>query len=218
MTVSDKRIAESVLILKNILSGLFPVLTVIAYANDLPPLTTLAWSSLIATIFFIVLVTVRKEWKDNVANTKALKDILLSIFFIAVIYHFLFFLSLEFTSPQNVSLLGTMEIVFGFIILGLIFKREPVSRNHFIGAMLMFVSAGMILLQNKTAFNIGDLIILVAVAIAPIGNIFSKRALHQVSLSYLLFMRSLGAAIIFFIAAYMFEGIITTDILITSIP
>lgn len=218
MHISEKKIAEGILVLKNILSGLFPVLTIIAYANSLLPLTTLAWSSAIATIFFATLLTVKKEWKKNILNTKALKDILLSILFIAIGYHFLYFISLEFTSAQNVSLLSLMEIVFSFIIIGWITKKEPVSKNHIFGALLMLLSAVIILFSNKMVFNIGDFLILGATIIAPIGNIFAKRALHQISLLYLLFLRSLASVFVFFAASLIFEAPVSLDTLIKSIP
>lgn len=218
MATSQKRIAEGVLVLKNILSGLFPVLTVIAYTNFLSPLTTLAWSYLIAAIFFAALITVRKGWKKNIKNTKAVKDITLAILFIGIGYHLLYFLSLKFTSAQNVSLLSLMEVVFSFVIIGWIAKKEPISRSHIFGALLMLMSAGIILFGEKTAFNIGGLLILSATIIAPIGNIFAKRALHQVSLVYLLFLRSVAGTIIFFIASYIIEDPVSLDVLIQSIP
>jgi drug/metabolite transporter (DMT)-like permease len=218
MVKSQKRTAEGILILKNILSGLFPVLTVIAYANSLSPLTTLAWSSAIATVFFAIILTIKKEWKNNITNTKALKDIFFSILFIAIGFHSLYFISLEFTSAQNVSLLSLMEIAFSFLIIGWITKKEPISKKHIFGALLMLLSAGIILFNNTMTFNIGDLFILGATIIAPIGNIFAKRALHQVSILYLLFLRSLASIFVFFIASYIFEGAVSSDVLLQSIP
>lgn len=218
MIKSQKLVAESALIFISILSGLFPVLTVIAYTNYLSPLTTLAWSYLVATIFFAIVLTIRKEWKKNIFNTKALKDIALTVFFIAIIFHFLYFLSLQYTSAQNVSLLSLMEVFFGFVIIGFITKKEPISKQHISGAMLMLLSAGIILFSNTTALNIGDFIILTAVIIAPIGNIFAKRALHQVSLAYLLFIRSLVGLVVFFSCSFIFENSMSPNELIQSIP
>lgn len=218
MIKSQKLVAESALIFKSILSGLFPVLTVIAYTNYLSPLTTLAWSYLVATIFFAIVLTIRKEWKKNFFNTKALKDIALTVFFIAIVFHFLYFLSLQYTSAQNVSLLSLMEVFFGFVIIGFITKKEPISKQHISGAMLMLLSAGIILFSNTTSLNIGDFLILTAVVIAPIGNIFAKRALHQVSLAYLLFVRSLVGLVVFFSCSFIFENSMSPSELIKSIP
>jgi len=142
----------------------------------------------------------------------------LAIIIIAIVVHFLLFWSFKYTSAQNYSLLSLMEIVFSFIIIGWIFKKEPISRNHIYGAFLMLLSAGIILFGGVTEFNIGDFLVLMAVLLAPIGNIFAKRALHQISLSYLLFLRSLSGAIIFFIVSYIFEGPISSDVLIASLP
>lgn len=206
MTIPNKRQTEGILFLKNILSGLFPVLTVIAYTNYLSPLTTLAWSYLVATIFFAIILTARKEWKKNIANIRAIKDIALTVLFIAIGYHVLYYISLSYTSPQNVALIGLTEAAFSFIIIGMIAKKEPVSATHLVGAMLMLFAAGIILFNNtRASLNIGDLLMLCAAIIAPIGNIFAKKALHQVSIFYLMLLRSLAGAIIFFCASMIFE-------------
>ncbi len=216
--INQKKLAEFVLILKNILSALFPVLTVIAYTNSLSPFATLAWSSLIASILFGMIVTIQKGWRENVTNVEAIKDIFFVVLFVAIGFHALYFLALKFTSPQNVTLLSLMEVVFSFIIIGFITKKEPISKQHAIGASLMLLSAIIILFSNKTNFNIGDLFILTATILAPIGNIFAKRALHQVSLSYLLFVRSIVAMVLFFIATWLFEPSINLTSVINSWP
>lgn len=219
MIITEKRQAEGVLLLKNIFSGLFPVLTVVAYTNHLLPLNTLAWSSLVATILFAVVLTVKKGWRKNVANIKAIRDVALAVLFIAIGYHVLFYIALSFTSPQNVALIGLTEAAFSFIIIGLIAKKEPVSITHLVGAMLMLFAAGIILFNNAQAsLNIGDLLMLCAAAIAPIGNIFAKRALHQVSIFYLMFLRSLAGAIIFFCASMIFEKIVPLEVVVKSLP
>ncbi|MFA6973280.1 MAG: DMT family transporter [Parcubacteria group bacterium] len=219
MIISEKRQAEGILLVKNIFSGLFPVLTVIAYTNHLLPLSTLAWSYIVATIFFAIILTAKKEWKKNVTNTQAIKDITLAVLLIAIGYYLLYYIALSLTSPQNVALISMTEAAFSFIIIGWIAKKEPVSRNHFFGAMLMLFAAGVVLFNNHQAsINIGDLLMLCAVIIAPIGNIFAKRALHQVSLYYLLFLRSLTGAIIFFVASLIFEKTIPLEVILKSSP
>jgi len=218
MKLSEKRIAEITLVFRYILGGLFPVLTVIAYTNSLSPLTTLAWSYVIATILFAILLTIQGGWKKNIKNTKAFKDIALAVIIIGICFQFLFFLSLKFTSAQNVTLISLMEIVFSFIILGWITGKEPVSKKHIFGSALMLLSAGIILFGNRTELSIGGIFMLIAAFIAPIGNIFAKRALHQVSLVYLMFMRSVAGLIIFFTAAYFIEGPISNEIFVQSIP
>lgn len=218
MVISEKRLADGILLLKNVFSGLFPVLTVIAYTNHLLPLSTLTYSYVVATILFAILLTIKKEWKKNITNTKAIKDIAVTVLLIAIIYYLFYYLALSFTSPQNVALISITEAAFSFIIIGWITKKEPVSPSHFFGAMLMLFAAGIVLFNNQSAVNIGDLLMLCAVIIAPIGNIFAKRALHQVSLSYLLFLRSLTGAIIFLVASLIFEKTVPFEIILRSLP
>ncbi|EKE25046.1 MAG: protein of unknown function DUF6 transmembrane [uncultured bacterium] len=219
MIISEKRQAESILFLKNIFSGLFPVLTVIAYTNHLSPLSTLAWSYVVATIFFAIILTVQKEWKENITNVQAIRDVALATLFIAIVYHLFYYTALTFTSPQNVALIGLTEAAFSFIIIGWIAKKEPVSRKHLFGAMLMLFAAGVVLFNNnQTAINIGDSLMLCAAIIAPIGNIFAKKALHQVSLFYLMFIRSFAGVIIFFSASLIFEKTIPFEVILKSSP
>lgn len=219
MIISEKRQVEGILLVKTIFSGLFPVLTVIAYTNHLLPLSTLAWSYFIATIFFAIILTVKKEWKKNITNTKSIKDITLAVLLVAIGYFLLYYFAISFTSPQNVALIGLTEVAFSFIIIGWIAKKEPVSIPHMFGAMLMLFASGIVLFsKGQTSLNIGDFLMLCAAIIAPIGNIFAKRALHQVSLYYLLFIRSLAGVIIFFFAALIFEKTIPFEVILKSLP
>ncbi|MDO8240497.1 MAG: DMT family transporter [Candidatus Moranbacteria bacterium] len=219
MIISEKRQAEGILLIKNIFSGLFPVLTVIAYTNHLLPLSTLTWSYIVATIFFAIILTVKKEWKKNITNIQAIKDIVMATLFIAIGYYLLYYIALSLTSPQNVALISMTEAAFSFLIIGWIAKKEPVSRKHLFGAMLMLFAAGVVLFNNhQTSINIGDLLMFCAVIIAPIGNIFAKRALHQVSIHYLLFIRSLAGVIIFSIASLIFEKTIPFEVILKSLP
>lgn len=218
MSKSKKAVAEISLIFSIIIASLFPVLTIIVYRGSLSPLATMTGCYLVAALFFAVLLTVQKKWKKNLKKVSALKDVFIANLIIAIIVQFLFFISLKYTSAQNYSLLGLTEVAFSFFIVGFISKKEPISRSHLFGAMLMLFSAGLIFLRDLSALNVGDALILIAVIIAPIGNIFTKRALHQISLPYLLFLRSLTAFIVFFIASLIFEGPISSADLMQSFP
>lgn len=219
MAISEKRKTEGILVSKSILSGLFPVLTVVAYTNRLSPLNALAYGSIVAAAFFAVVLTVRKEWGKNIKKVEALKDIAMAILLIAIVYHALFYFSLKLTSPQNVALISTAEAAFSFIIIGWITKKEPVSPTHFFGAMLMLFAAGMVLFENlHTSMSIGDLLMLLAVIVAPVGNIFAKKALAHVSVPYLMFLRSFTGIIIFFSASMFFEKPASAEVVIESLP
>lgn len=215
---SKKVKAEVALIFSIIIASLFPVLTVISHSSALPPLATIAACYLVSFIFFALRLTKQKKWKKNLVKVSALKDVIIGSIIVSVIVQFLFFISLRYTSPQNYSLLGLTEVAFSFFIVGFITKKEPVSKNHVIGAMLMLLSAAMLFFKDFTSFNLGDLFILLAVIIAPIGNIFTKKALHKVSLPYLLFVRSGIAFVIFTVMAVFFEGPVSSGAIIESLP
>lgn len=218
MARSKKVKAEIALIFSIIIASLFPVLTVLSHDGGLSPLATIAGCYLVSAIFFAIRLTKQKKWKKNLKKVSALKDVFIGSLIVSVLVQFLFFISLKYTSAQNYSLLGLTEVAFSFFIVGFITKKEPVSRNHIIGAMLMLFSAALLFFKDLSAFNIGDLLILVAVIISPIGNIFTKKALHKVSLPYLLFVRSVIAFVIFFIMAAIFEGSVSSGAIIASLP
>lgn len=218
MAKSKKVKAEIALIFSIVIASLFPVLTVMSHSSGLSPLATIAGCYLVSAIFFAIRLTKQKKWKKNLKKVSALKDVFIGSLIVSVLVQFLFFISLKYTSAQNYSLLGLTEVAFSFFIVGFITKKEPVSKNHIIGAMLMLVSAAILFFKDFTSFNIGDLFILVAVIIAPIGNIFTKKALHKVSLPYLLFVRSVIAFVIFFVMALLFEEPATTSAVIASLP
>jgi len=88
MTNNKKRTADGILITKNVVAGLFPVLTVIAYANSLPPFAALAWGSLIAAILSFCVVMFRGELMQNILNSReVIIDIILAIFIIAIVVY-----------------------------------------------------------------------------------------------------------------------------------
>jgi drug/metabolite transporter (DMT)-like permease len=69
----------------------------------------------------------------------------------------------------------------------------------------MLIGACVVLYPNITKLNIGDVLILIAALIAPLGNFFQQRARKTVSSESILFIRSLISAIVIFFLAYIFK-------------
>lgn len=74
-----------------------------------------------------------------------------------------------------------------------------------LGSILILFGAVIVLLPNFHKPQIGDLFILIASLIAPVGNFFQKRARQKVSGVTILFMRSLISTPFLFVLAYLFK-------------
>lgn len=197
--LSKERQGEMIVLGEAFLWGLFPVITVLSQKN-IPTLLALAWSTLFSTLFFALILTVRKKWKQ-IKNTKAIKDILAATLTLGIAYYLFYFFGLRHTSPGNASLIALTEIFFSFLFFN-VWRREYFLRVHIWGAILMLVGAAIVLYPNTTEFKIGDLMVLAASFIAPLGNFFQRRARESVSSESILFIRSLISAIFIFILAY----------------
>ncbi len=183
----------------------FPVVTVIT-VSALPPLTTAAIGTAFATLFFAVVVTTRKHWAE-LRIRAAWKDMLLATLFIGIIFYALVFTGYSLTTPGNGAVVSLMEIFFAFVILNLLWRHERFEPLHAIGGVMMGLGALIILIPKQTGgWNIGDLLIVLASAFAPIGNIYAQRARKLVSSDTVMFVRSCVSALFLLGLALIFEG------------
>ena len=208
MKISEEKKGEIYILVGAIFWGIFPVITILSL-NYLSPVASLAWSALFSTVSFAIILAVRKRWQE-IKNVSALKDILWLTLFNSLIYYILFFLGLKYTSAGNASILALSEVLFAFLFFN-IYHKEYLSKEHIIGAILMLGGAGIVLYPNFTDFKIGDILITLAVAAAPIGNYFQRRARKRVSSETILFLRNLFALPFLFIFASLLTSKPLTD-------
>src|SRR3989344_9056755 len=98
----------------SVLWAFFPIVTVLSYSN-LNPLPSLAFSTLFATLFFAILLTIKKKWHE-LTNRIALRDIFYVALFIGVGVYSFTFVALAYTTAGNVSLIGLLEIFFSYLL------------------------------------------------------------------------------------------------------
>lgn len=134
------------------------------------------------------MLSVRKEWKSLYDKT-AIKDTLITTFLLGIVYYLLFFFGLKYTSAGNAGIIALTEILFSFLFFHVL-KKEHTSASHVAGMILMMFGATIVLFPNVTTFNKGDLLILTASGIAPIGNFFQRRARQTIGSNAILFIRS----------------------------
>jgi drug/metabolite transporter (DMT)-like permease len=200
---------------ESLLWSLFPIVTAVT-VQTVPPVWAAGLATLVAAVFFAVTLTLQGRWKEIHAD--AWGYLVLAVLFIGVGYMGLLFIGLRYTSAGNVSLLALMEIFFAFLILSVILRWEPIRPRNVIGAVLMCAGAAVILDPRGLSFNIGDLLILIAVMLPPLGNHYQKLARRHVSSSFILFFRSLGSAVVLIVLGLAFEPLPSLEGFQASLP
>lgn len=180
--------------------GLFPIITILSL-NRLEPLTSLAWSTLCATVFFAIMISFRKRWRE-ITNPTALKFILLNALFIGVLLYGFIFYGLQNTSAGNAAIIGQTEVFFSYIFFHL-WRRDFIPPAHIIGAVLVLLGAVIVLSPSFTNLQIGDLFILIGLFFAPFGNFFQQRARKLVSSETIMFGRSAISVPVLFVGALL---------------
>lgn len=205
--MSTERQGELFILLESFLWAWTPVLTIFI-APYISPLWALFFNTFFALIFFTIIIFVRKNFGE-LRNKKAYKDLFWASFWIMVLFLF-YFAGLEFTSASNASLILFLQILFAFFYFNL-FKREPISHKHLIGALFMTIGAIIVLFPKDLVFNLGDLLVLGAAMSGPVANRYQQRARRFVSAQSVLFVRSILSLPFLAIIAYALGGAVSAD-------
>ncbi len=188
MQISETRKGEIAIYSQGILWSLFPIITILSYSS-LDPLTSLAWSTALASVFFAVWVTIKHKWYE-LKHKSAMFDVLMATLFIGIFFYSLYFFGLKYTTAGNASIIALMQIFFSFLFFN-IFKKEFISSQQILGILLMLLGALVILLPGFTEFNKGDVLIFIAMTFAPFGNFFQQRARKKISSETMMLIRSI---------------------------
>ena len=169
--------------------SLFPVISLLA-VNTVSPLLTAALAMLIAGVVFTALLLWRGEWRVFRSCT-VWQPLLASVALIGIFHFGLLFYGLQFTTAGNAAVFLQFEVLFNFLLLGLLLRHEPIIPQQLGGAALMVGGALLILLPNgQLTVNWGDAIIVLSTVVLPFGNRYSQRALKQISPIFLMTVRS----------------------------
>ncbi|MFH0891097.1 MAG: DMT family transporter [Candidatus Liptonbacteria bacterium] len=210
MAISQERKGEFFILGQVWLWGLFPVVVTMTYFS-LPPLVSLAFSTAIAVIVFAIMMSWNHRWSE-LKNVLVLKDIFVVALLNGVLYYCLYFWGLKNSNSGNVSLVSLMEIFFSYLLFQ-VWKREYFSAKHLWGAILMLVGAVTILFPKSSGWHIGDLFVLAASAVGPVGNYFQKRARAKVSSETILLVRGIiSAPTILLLSFYFGESFVRGDV------
>jgi drug/metabolite transporter (DMT)-like permease len=189
MNLSETRKGELAILAEALLWSIFPIITILSYTS-LNPVTSLAWSTLFASVFFGFVMLIKSKTRE-IFNPQIWPMILLPVFFVGWMYYGLYFLGLKFTTAGNASIIALMELFFSYLFFN-IWKKQDFSKAHTFGAVLMLFGAVIVLFPKQgLSFHGGDFLVLLATAFAPVGNYYQQKLRKIVSSETILFLRSL---------------------------
>lgn len=92
------------------------------------------------------------------------------------------------------------------------------TKLHLMGAVIMGIGALIILFPKDFMFNKGDWLILVSAAMAPIVNLYQKRARVYCSAETILGFRTVVGFPIVALLAYILEPSVTDEAFLSALP
>lgn len=213
--MKEERKGELYIFSEAILWSLFPILAILTFAG-LSPLLSLAWTTLLASLFFVGVMLYRGTWRD-LKNPIVWRYGMLIAFFIGVWFYGLYYVGLKYTTPGNAALIALFEVLTTYILFNIL-RKEPFPLEHKLGAGFMVIGALIILGKNYSGFAVGDFLILGATLLAPFGNMFTQKCRDIASSETIMFMRSILSAVVMFALAVILGETISFDNVITILP
>lgn len=184
-----------------VLESWFPIIAALSvYA--LGGLHAYFFSLLVAVAALAVWWLSRRKFSD-LKQTEAYKDLVLTSVFITALFA-LTFVGLQYTSAINVAIILFLQILFSYLFLGRK-QGERLNPKQVWGAILMTLGALLVLFPGKIEIRLGDILVLMAAMVAPIANLYQKRARDRVSSPTVLLVRSILALPVIFLLAKVFE-------------
>ena len=167
--------------------------------------------SLIVAIIALIIIWLAKRRQHELFNRRAYLPLAMTSLFITTLFS-LIFIGLQYTSANNVAILLFLQVLFSYLYFH---KKEgeQLSAIQGLGAVLMTIGALLVLFPQEFQLRIGDGLIVLAAMLAPIANVWQKKARTEVSSETILLVRSLMALPFLYILAQWLEPDITTDAL-----
>lgn len=189
MNLANRRKGEVYGLLLTVIESWFPLLAALSVAS-LGALHSYFYSLLSATLLLFGWWW-RSQKQADLRCRAAYWPLAMTSLLITLIY-LLLFSALALTSPSNVALILFLQVLFGYLFLG---RRaeERLGKAPLWGALLMMIGAMIVLFPGQWQMRWGDLLVLGAAMLAPIANLYQKRARAQVSSQTILMVRSLVA-------------------------
>lgn len=212
--MTEQRRGELYALLLAFFEGWFPILTLVA-VESIGALNSYFAIIVIATLTLLILLKMREGF-GGLWYRPALKDLLLTSLFITALFTLLF-IALRYTTAGNLAVILTLQLFFSYLYFNR-FGSEKLDALHTLAAGMMGVGALIVLWPETFRFNPGDLLVLIAAALAPIANLYQKRARRHVSAVTILAFRNLAALPVLFVAARLFEPVPNAERFLEALP
>lgn len=172
--------------------------------QSIPSILAIGLSTLAAGVFLFFYTLANKKQKE-LTNKKGLKHTLVATIIIGVINYSLYAIALNFTTPNNVAILGLSQLLFTILYFGILSNKEPQTPKSLFGAFLILIGTVTVLLKDGFNFNPGDLLIILANSTAPFANAAVQKARKYISGSSIMTIRSLIAGTFIVLLSIIFE-------------
>lgn len=168
------------------IGAIFPILAS-STLKSIPPFLTLTLTFITAVIVLGVILLIQgKTWE--LLNKNAWKYWFLTGVLNGACFYGFYYFGLLSTTPWNAALVAQTEVFFAFLYFQA-WRKESLSKGHIFGILLLILWIIYLLLPKASGWNYGDLIILIGMMFAPLGNYYQKTGRTHVSSSTFLFIR-----------------------------
>ena len=212
--MTKEREGELLMLGLTILESWFPILSIVAMSY-VGALHTYMYSLIIALFFYVAIMYKRKRFVE-LKNKDAYKDLLLTTFWITSIFT-LIFIGMRYTTAGNMAVIVFLQVLFSYLYFN-VFGKEKMEKTHLIGAFIMGIGALIILFPENFAFNKGDWLILLSAAMAPIVNLYQKRARVYCSSETILGFRTVVGLPFVALLAYLLEPSVSYEDFMSALP
>ena len=212
--MTREREGELLMVGLSILEAWFPILSIVAMSY-VGALHTYMYSLIIAFFFYMAIMYKRKRFSE-LKNKAAYKDLLLTTFWITTIFT-LIFIGMQYTTAGNMAVIVFLQVLFSYLYFN-VFGKEKMDGLHLFGAVLMTIGALIILVPDDMQFNKGDWLILASAAMAPIVNLYQKRAREYCSAETILSFRTVVGFPFVALLAYMLEPSVSYENFMLALP
>ena len=212
--MTKEREGEFLMLALAFIESWFPILSISAMAY-VGALHTYVYSLVIALIFFVAIMYKKDKFKE-LKNQKAYKSLLLTSFWITLLFT-LVFVGMRYTTAGNMAVIIFLQLLFAYFYFNVIGK-EALDKLHLLGAIFMGLGALLILTPSDLIFNKGDFLILLGAAIAPFANFYQKQAREFCSSETILGFRTVAGLPFIALLAYMFEPSVTYENFKLALP
>ncbi len=212
--MTREREGEILIIAMSILESWFPILSIVSMSY-VGALHTYMYSLMIAFFFYIAIMYKRQRFVE-LKNKAAYKDLLLTTFWITTIFT-LIFIGMRYTTAGNMAVIVFLQVLFSYLYFN-VWGKEKMDKMHLIGVLIMSMGALIVLIPENMNFNIGDWLILLASAIAPLANLYQKRARNYCSAETILGFRTIVGFPFVALFAFFFEPAVSSENFMSALP